>query len=312
MKNGIISTLLKGMAMGAADIVPGVSGGTIAFITGIYEKLVFSIKSISDINTLKLLFSFKISKFWNTINGNFLSLVFGGILISVFSLSKLITWLLDVYPMFVWAFFFGLITASVWLIIKSSEKPSYIHIITFILFTAIAFYITSLPPVNIGTGLLNTFISGAIAICAMILPGISGSFILLILGQYQNILKAVNNLDFITLSVFTAGTIIGLIIFSNFLSWLLKKFRKLTIFALAGFMTGALNKVWPWKITMSYFIDKHGNKHPLLQENLWPWDFTSKTGQQAGIGWVLLFFAIGISIIVIFDFITKNKHNKAK
>ncbi len=308
MKNGIIATLLKGMAMGAADIIPGVSGGTIAFITGIYEKLVFSIKTISDLETLKLLFAFRIKEFWTKINGNFLSLVFGGILISVFSLSKLITWLLEEYPMFVWAFFFGLILASVWLIIKSSEKPDARHVIIFLVFTAVAYYITSLPPINMGSGILNTFLAGSIAICAMILPGISGSFILLILGQYQNILKAVNNLDIITLSVFTAGTVVGLIIFSNFLSWLLKRFKKMTVFALAGFMTGALNKVWPWKVTLSYFIDKHGNKHPLLQENLLPHDFAAKTGQQPEIFWVLLFFLAGVAVIVVFDRLSKERN----
>ncbi len=307
MKDGAIATLLKGMVMGAADIIPGVSGGTIAFITGIYEKLVFSIKTISDVATLRLLFTLRIKEFWTAINGNFLSLVFGGILISVFSLSKLITWLLETYPMFVWAFFFGLILASVGLIVKSSEKPNVVHVLVFVVFTAVAYYITSLPPVNMGSGMLNTFLAGAIAICAMILPGISGSFILLILGQYQNILRAVNNLDVLTLSVFTAGTVVGLIVFSNFLSWLLKRFKQTTVFALAGFMTGALNKVWPWKVTVSYFIDKHGHKHPLLQENLLPHDFATQTGLSPEVFGVLLFFLAGITVIWLFDRLSKQQ-----
>ena len=309
MKGSAILVLLKGMAMGAADIIPGISGGTIAFITGIYEELIFSIKSISDIKVLKLLTSFKINKFWKSINGNFLALVFGGIIISIFSLSKLITFLLEKYPMFVWAFFFGLILSSVWLILKNTDKPKIIHLFFFLIFTLLAFYITSLPPINFGYGLLNTFIAGIIAICAMILPGISGSFILLILGQYQNILKAVNNFDFFTLFVFTLGAIIGLIIFSNILAWILKKYKKITIFSLAGFMTGALNKLWPWKITISHFIDKDGNRHPLLQENLLPTDFLKKTGEQPEILAVFIFFLLGVIIIVAFDKLaTKKKH----
>ena len=299
--------LLKGMAMGAADIIPGVSGGTIAFITGIYEELVFSLKSISDKETLKLLLSFKIIDFWKTINGNFLLLVFGGILISVFSLAKLITYLLQVYPLYVWGFFFGLILASIWHIIKNSARPNALRVFIFFVFAIIAYYITTLPPINMGTGYLNTFLAGSIAICAMILPGISGSFILLILGQYRHILQAVNDLDIVTLIVFTLGTVIGLVLFSQFLSWLLKKYQEATIYALAGFMLGALNKVWPWKVTLSWFIDSHGNKHPLLQENLLPSSFLEKTGVPPQVEYVLLFFVLGVFTILVFELATKKK-----
>jgi putative membrane protein len=306
MKNNLW-LLLKGIAMGAADIIPGVSGGTIAFITGIYEKLVFSLKSISDKENLSLLFKLKIIDFWKNINGNFLLIVFGGILISVFSLSKLITFLLDKYPMFVWAYFFGLILTSIWHILHNSAKPNLINVLIFLIFTGIAFYITSLPPINMGSGMLNTFLAGTIAICAMILPGISGSFILLILGQYRNILKAVNNLDITTLLVFTIGTVIGLILFSKFLSWLLKKYKDATIYALSGFMLGALNKVWPWKITLSWFIDRQGNKHPLLQKNLLPTDFATQTGTSPQVEYVLLFFILGVATILFFELLTREK-----
>ena len=310
MKNNLW-LLLKGIAMGAADIIPGVSGGTIAFITGIYEKLVFSLKSISDKENLSLLLKLKIIDFWKNINGNFLLLVFGGILISVFSLSKLITFLLDEYPMFVWAYFFGLILASIWHILKNSAKPNVTNIAIFIIFSILAFYLTSLPPMNIGSGLLNTFLAGTIAICAMILPGISGSFILLILGQYRNILKAVNELDILTLIVFTLGTVVGLVLFSKFLSWLLKKYKDATVYALSGFMLGALNKVWPWKVTLSWFVDRHGHRHPLLQENLLPSSFAEKTGMSPQIEYVLLFFALGIITILVFELATKKKSVKA-
>ncbi len=301
-----LTLLLKGMAMGAADIIPGVSGGTIAFITGIYEKLIFSLKAISDTQNLKLLIKLKIKPFWNNIYGNFLLAVFGGILISVFSLAKLITFLLENYPLPVWAFFFGLILASAAFIIKQTDKPNISRIIIFLVGVIIAFYLTSLPPLKLGNGLLTTFLSGAIAICAMILPGISGSFILVVLGQYQRILTAVNELDIVTLLVFMLGAVLGLILFSKFLAWLLKRFHSHTIYLLAGFMIGALNKVWPWKVTLSHFIDRHGHIHPLLQQNLLPNDYLAQTGQNPKVIMVLASFITGILLIYIFEKVTKK------
>ncbi len=240
--------MLKGMGMGAADVVPGVSGGTIAFIVGIYDELINTIKSI-NLQSLKLLFTFKFKEFWKTVNGNFLFSLFAGIAISVFSLAKLITYLLVAHPILVWAFFFGLVLASTWFVAKDIEGWNWKTVLSFIIGAVIAYYITVVTPAETPTNLLFIFLCGAIAICAMILPGISGSFILVLLGKYHYIMDAVKGLDLLILCVFGAGAFIGITSFSRVLSYALKHFRNVTMAVLAGFMLGSLNKVWPWKTT---------------------------------------------------------------
>lgn len=240
--------MLKGMGMGAADVVPGVSGGTIAFIVGIYDELINTIKSI-NLQSLKLLFTFKFKEFWKAVNGNFLFSLFAGIAISVFSLAKLITYLLVAHPILVWAFFFGLVLASTWFVAKDIEGWNWKTVLSFIIGAVIAYYITVVTPAETPTNLLFIFLCGAIAICAMILPGISGSFILVLLGKYHYIMHAVKGLDLLILCVFGAGAFIGITSFSRVLSYALKHFRNVTMAVLAGFMLGSLNKVWPWKTT---------------------------------------------------------------
>lgn len=240
--------MLKGMGMGAADVVPGVSGGTIAFIVGIYDELINTIKSI-NLQSLKLLFTFKFKEFWKAVNGNFLFSLFAGIAISVFSLAKLITYLLVAHPILVWAFFFGLVLASTWFVAKDIEGWNWKTVLSFIIGAVIAYYITVVTPAETPTNLLFIFLCGAIAICAMILPGISGSFILVLLGKYHYIMYAVKGLDLLILCVFGVGAFIGITSFSRVLSYALKHFRNVTMAVLAGFMLGSLNKVWPWKTT---------------------------------------------------------------
>lgn len=238
--------LVKGMGMGAADVVPGVSGGTIAFIVGIYEELVESIKSI-NFSALKLLFTGKAAAFWKAINGNFLLALVSGIAISVFSLAKLITYLLEAHPVLVWAFFFGLVLASTLFVGKEIKEWNWKTILSFIAGAVIAFYITVATPTETPNALWFIFLCGAIAICAMILPGISGSFILVLLGKYFYIMEAVKNLDIVILLVFACGIVIGITSFSHVLSYALRNFHNITIAVLTGFMLGSLNKVWPWK-----------------------------------------------------------------
>ena len=240
--------MLKGMGMGAADVVPGVSGGTIAFIVGIYDELINTIKSI-NLQSLKLLFTFKFKEFWKAVNGNFLFSLFAGIAISVFSLAKLITYLLVAHPILVWAFFFGLVLASTWFVAKDIEGWNWKTVLSFIIGAVIAYYITVVTPAETPTNLLFIFLCGAIAICAMILPGISGSFILVLLGKYHYIMDAVKGLDLLILCVFGVGAFIGITSFSRVLSYALKHFRNVSMAVVAGFMLGSLNKVWPWKTT---------------------------------------------------------------
>ena len=240
---------VKGMCMGAADVVPGVSGGTIAFITGIYDELINSIKSINAAS-LKMFFTGKWGEFWKMINGKFLLFLLAGIGISVFSLAKIITWLLVAYPVLVWSFFFGLVLASTWFVGKDVKERNWKTGLGFLLGAALAFYITVATPAETPSHFLFIFLCGAIAICAMILPGISGSFILVLLGKYFFIMEAVKTLDLKVIAVFGIGACVGITSFSRLLSYALSHMRNITLAVLSGFMLGSLNKVWPWKETI--------------------------------------------------------------
>jgi len=261
---------LKGMAMGAADVVPGVSGGTIAFIAGIYQELVDSIKSIGP-KTLKLLFTFRLAEFWKAVNCNFLFAILLGIGISIFSLAKIVTHLLENHPVLVWAFFFGLVLGSTLFVLRDVGKWNWKTIVGFVIGAASAYYITIAVPIQTPEGLPFIFLYGAIAICAMILPGISGSFILLLMGKYAYIMEAVKELKISVLLTFACGALIGIVAFSRVLSFLLRKYHDLTVAVLSGFMLGSLNKVWPWKETVETYIDSDGIAKPLIENNIAPY-----------------------------------------
>lgn len=260
---------LKGIGMGAADVVPGVSGGTIAFIVGIYEELIDSIKSI-NLTSLKMLCSLKFSRFWKAVNGNFLLAILSGIGLSVFSLAKLITYLLVQEPVLVWSFFFGLVLASIWFVSREVAQWNAKTVIAFAAGAVAAYAITITTPAETSNGLWFIFLCGAIAICAMILPGISGSFILVLLGKYFFIMDAVKSLRISVLLVFAGGSVIGISLFSRALSYALHRFHDITIAILSGFMLGSLNKVWPWKETIETYIDRHGVAKPLIETNILP------------------------------------------
>ena len=282
---------LKGMAMGAADVVPGVSGGTIAFIVGIYDELINSIKSINA-HSIKLLFTGKIAAFWKAINGNFLCSLLLGIGISVFSLAKLITYLLVHEPVLVWSFFFGLVLASTWFVSKDIKEWNWKTITGFILGALVAYYITVATPAETPTNLLFIFLCGAIAICAMILPGISGSFILVLLGKYFYIMEAINTLDLVILGVFAVGAFLGITSFSRVLSYALKNFRNITLAVLTGFMLGSLNKVWPWKEVVQTYVDRHGEVKPLVESNILP---------NESIGEAVALMVVGFALVYILE-----------
>lgn len=260
---------LKGIGMGAADVVPGVSGGTIAFIVGIYEELIDSIKSI-NLTSLKMLCSLKFSRFWKAVNGNFLLAILSGIGLSVFSLAKLITYLLVQEPVLVWSFFFGLVLASIWFVSREVAQWNAKTVIAFAAGAVAAYAITITTPAETSNDLWFIFLCGAIAICAMILPGISGSFILVLLGKYFFIMDAVKSLRISVLLVFAGGSVIGISLFSRALSYALHRFHDITIAILSGFMLGSLNKVWPWKETIETYIDCHGVAKPLIETNILP------------------------------------------
>ena len=248
-----IMVAIKGACMGAADVIPGVSGGTIAFITGIYDQLVGSINSINA-EALKLFFTGKFKEFWKHINGSFLLSLFCGILVSVVSLAGLMQYLLDSHPIQTWAFFFGLIVASSLFILRGIKGWNLKSVGFLILGVILGVTVCTLSPTTTPDALWFIFLSGAIAICAMILPGISGSFILLILGKYQFIMQVISELtsgqnvaqNLVIVAVFGAGAVCGILAFSRFLHWLLGRWHKETLIVLAGFIIGSLVKVWPW------------------------------------------------------------------
>ena len=273
LKNYLI-ILLKGMAMGAADVVPGVSGGTIAFISGIYKELV---ESISGIN-LGLINTWKEKGFkamWRQANANFLCSLLGGIFISVFSLMKLVHYLLEFHPVKLWAFFFGLVLASIIYIGKQIKNWSAITVIALLLSAAIAFGITKLGTFSGTDNLFFLFISGAIASCAMILPGISGSFILVLLGAYTPITEAVHKMDFKKIAIVGLGVIVGLLSFSHLLKWLFKNHENMTLAVLTGFIIGSLNKIWPWKHTLESVVI-NGKTKILKEASVLPSNFEAE------------------------------------
>ncbi|WP_209399537.1 DUF368 domain-containing protein [Pseudozobellia sp. WGM2] len=265
-----IFVTLKGMAMGAADVVPGVSGGTIAFISGIYEELITSINNI-DISLFKTLKEKGIKEAWSQLNGNFLLALFLGIAISVLSLAKLVSWLLENKPILIWSFFFGLVIASILLVGKEVKKWNAPTIIALILGAATAFYITTLPPSASVDSLPFLFLSGALAVCAMILPGISGAFILVLLGSYKTIIDALHNVDLKVIAVVGFGAVFGLLSFARLLKWMFNNYKNVTLALLTGFIIGSLNKIWPWKRILE--TKTIGEKIIVIDENVSPFSF---------------------------------------
>jgi len=239
--------VLKGMAMGIANVIPGVSGGTIALITGIFERLINAIKSF-DLTAVKLFFKGKFKEFFDYTDLGFLISVFLGVGIAIIAVARLFEYLFAQYPVYIWSFFFGLILASVFFVGKTIEKWRISVVITFVLGTALAMLFTFLTPASQNDGFLYLVICGVVAICSMILPGLSGSFVLILMGNYQLVaIDAINNFRLDVLVPVGIGAVGGLIAFSHFLSWLFKKFKDQTIAALTGFILGSLGIIWPWK-----------------------------------------------------------------
>lgn len=297
---------LKGMGMGAADIVPGVSGGTIAFITGIYEQLIGSIGAIGP-KTLQILFREGPVAAWKSFNGTFLLLLMLGILTSVFTLSKIISHLLEHEAVLLWSFFFGLILISAVHVGKHIPEWGIPTVVSILLGAGVAFGITTVAPTEIPLNPVTLFVSGAIAICAMVLPGISGSFILLLLGMYTHIIGAVKSLDVINLMIFAFGCLTGLLLFTRLLAWLLKRFHTVTLAVLTGFMIGSLNKVWPWKQTLTTRINSHGEEVPLDQANLLPGQFLELTGQNPQLAYSLILMVVAIVLVLVLERLGASK-----
>lgn len=285
---------LKGMGMGVAELVPGVSGGTIAFVTGIYEEFISSINNV-NLTTFRILQKDGLKPFWKALNGNFLVALFLGMAISIFSLSKIIAWLLENHPIPVWSFFFGLVLASVIFVAKAIKKWNLAAILLFILGSVVAYYITTLPPSNNTESLPFLFLSGALAICAMVLPGISGSFILVLLGCYKTILDALNDKDFKIVLTVALGAIFGILSFARLLKWMFSNYKDVTLAVLTGFILGSLNKIWPWKKILE--VIKIGKKEIIVDKNISPLAFEGDNQ----LVFAIITAVIGFSLIFILE-----------
>lgn len=286
--------------MGSADVVPGVSGGTIAFITGIYETLLESIGKI-NLEAFNLLKSGQFKALWAHVNGSFLLVLLAGIATSIISLAKIITVLLSDYPIQVWSFFFGLIVISALIILREIKNWNFGVIIALMIGAIIAYFITSSTPAETSNAPWFIFLAGAVAICAMILPGISGAFILLLFGKYEYILGAIKNFQILDILLFGLGCVAGILTFARLVSWLFKKFHNLTMGVLSGFMIGSLYKVWPWKETTATYIDRHNEIKPLTQVAVLPHDYMAKTGAEPFFLEALAFAALGFLLVLGID-----------
>ncbi|MDE0534964.1 DUF368 domain-containing protein [Tenacibaculum sp. L6] len=295
--------MLKGIAMGAADVVPGVSGGTIAFISGIYEELLGTISNI-NLKLLKTLKGEGLKAAWKQANGNFLAALLTGVFISIVSLAKVLSWLLTNHPILVWSFFFGLVLASVIYIAKQVTQWNVLSGVLLIVGAIVAYYITTLNPlVSEHSSMSFMFLAGAIAICAMILPGISGSFILVLLGAYKPVLAAVNNRDLTTIAVVGVGAIVGLLSFSRVLKYLFANYKNYTLVVLTGFIIGSLNKIWPWKKVLTYRTNSHGEQVPLNELSISPFSFEG----DPQLMYSVLLALIGFGLILLLEKLAVEK-----
>ena len=280
---------LKGMAMGAADAVPGVSGGTIALISAIYQELVTTIGNI-NFSLFKTLKNEGFQSFWKQLNGNFLLALVSGIFVSFIIFMRIAKYLIEHHPILIWSFFFGLIIASIYFVGKQISKWNIATIIALIFGTFIAFYVSTLPSLADNESPYFMFIAGALAICAMILPGISGAFILVILGAYKTLSDALHNFDIQKLIFFFLGAFVGLLSFSKLLKWLFKKFEDITLAVLTGFIIGSLNKIWPWKKIISTRISSDGIEEPVLTQSISPFSFDGEPQLTFAIALMLIGF----------------------
>lgn len=289
-----LSVALKGFGMGAANVVPGVSGGTIALLTGIYSDIVDSLNAVTEKETWKSLLGGRFKEFWRLINGDFLVALLVGVLVSVFSLAKLVTLCLSYYPVLTWAFFFGLILASAAVMVKGIKDFKAVDLIPAALGLALGLVICTLSPTRTPDDIWFIFLCGAVSICAMILPGISGSFILLVMGKYHYIMQAITDLNWPVIIVFGVGCVVGILAFAKLLHWLLARWERQTMLVLLGFVFGSLVRVWPWydgEAVEAAQVLRTGSVSPL----------------DLQIPGAVAFCALGVAVVLLFELLGSRK-----
>jgi putative membrane protein len=289
---------LRGVAMGAADLVPGVSGGTIALITGIYDRFIAAIASVG-IDALRMVLSGRIKSAWAHVDGNFLLAVGGGILSSIALLASLLNWLILNYPLPLWSLFCGLILASaIHLFYESRLDWAARDYALWLVGIGVALIVGLMQATQLPVSQVSIFLAGAIAISAMLLPGISGSFLLLILGMYQPVITALVNLDVIILGVFALGCISGLLVFSRVLKVLLARAQHATMAILYGFLLGSVIMLWPWQRPIAVVVDRHGENRVVQSEPVLPQTYMESVGEPMLL-LCLFAFALGLGVVAL-------------
>ena len=285
----------RGVCMGAADVVPGVSGGTMAFILGIYEELIESIRAFARPPFLRALTRFRIREAVQAVNLPFLIAVLAGILGAILTLAKGIEWLLEHEPVLIWSFFFGLVLASVVTVARRVQRWNAPLWVSLVAGTIGAYILVGAVPLQTPEAPWFIFLSGVLAICAMILPGISGSFILVLLGKYHFILSALNDRRIVPILWFVLGCGIGIVTFAQVLGWLFRRYHDVTVAVLTGLMLGSLRKVWPWKVDEAWITGRHGERIPTVQSNVMPDGLTSEVGMAIGLA------VFGFVVVLLLD-----------
>ncbi len=302
-----LSYFLKGMAVGIANIIPGVSGGTIALITGIFERLIDAIKSF-DITAFRLLLSGRWKLFVERTDFYFLVTLFAGVAVAIITLARLFDFLFHHYPVYIWAFFFGLVLASVYYVGKTVEKWKMSVVLSFLVGTAVAVAVSVINPAKENDSFLYLLLCGVVAVCSMILPGLSGSFVLILMGNYQLVaIQAINNMDLSVIIPVGIGAVVGLVAFSHVLSWVFKRYKDQTIAMLTGFILGSLSILWPWKEAVYLknaagdFVMKHGEKVVAKYSVVFPESFNT----EVMLGF--LFMVLGYFTIVFVEKMAQSK-----
>jgi putative membrane protein len=285
--------------MGVADVIPGMSGGSVAFITGIYVEMVHALRSI-DREAFELLTKKRFDDFWKKINGNFLVAVFAGIVTSLLTIARLMTHLQTKYPILVWSFVFGLILISALLVLRDIKKYNVGIVVAFFCGALASYGITLLSPAQTPASIWFIFLTGLLSVSALLIPGLSGAFILLLLGKYQYMVNALISFNFVVILVFLGGCVAGLIGFSRFLTLTLNNYHNATVALLTGFMVGSLNKVWPWREVLEYVTNSRGDQVPAFDRSILPWHYLNITGKDPQVFQAILMMAISVFIVVLF------------
>jgi len=308
-RNDYILLFVKGIGVGAVEVIPGASGAAVAFITGVYDELVHSLKAI-DLEALKLLFKFRTADFWKKINGNFLAALGGGIVFSLFSFARLINYFFDHHSILIWSFFIGIVSISGLLVLRRIRTWDISVALCLLVGAGAGYALTVLTPLQSSPNMGLIFLAGVVGVGATLIPGISGIFVLILLGQYQFLVNALLEFNVLAILLFGIGGLAAIAGFSRFLSWILDNYHGATVALLAGFMLGSLNKVWPWREALEFVTNRSGKQVPVFDQSILPWNYLATTGKDPQVFQAVLMMALGVFIVVLIEKIAARLKTK--